>query len=147
MNEPKLLILDEPTVGLDPILQEEFYKILDEVSQTGTTVFMSSHNLPEVEKTCSRVAMIKSGKLLTVKKISELEGKKIHRVIATFDEPVSKDQIAGKGIEISKEIEGGFEMTVKGEIDPFIKKLSKFKVESVQINQANLEEIFMEFYK
>ena len=72
---------------------------------------------------------------------------RITQIKISIDEPVSKDQIAGKGIEISKEIEGGFEMTVKGEIEPFIKKLSKFKVESVQINQANLEEIFMEFYK
>ena len=147
MNEPKLLIMDEPTVGLDPILQEEFYKILREFSAKDVAVFMSSHNLPEVEKICSRVAMIKSGKIVSVQKISALEGKKLHTVRVTFAEKVAENELADKDVEIIDQIDGGYILAVKHEIDPFIKKLAKFKIESISISQANLEEIFMEFYK
>jgi ABC-2 type transport system ATP-binding protein len=147
MNSPELLIMDEPTAGLDPILQEEFYKTITQLSEQGTTVFMSSHNLPEVEKICSRVAMIKSGKLIAVKKISELEGKKIHSVRVTFAEPVKKDDLIGRNVAITDEMPNGFELSVKSGIDQFIKKIAKYKVESVSITQASLEEIFMEFYK
>ena len=147
MNEPELLILDEPTTGLDPILQEEFYKLVRRLSENGTTIFMSSHNLPEVEKVCSRVAMIKSGKLITLQKISEMEGKKIHSIRITFNEKVEASSLKDSKTEIQEIIPNGFELSVKGNIDNFIKKIAKFKVESLSINQANLEEIFMEFYR
>jgi ABC-2 type transport system ATP-binding protein len=147
MNKPELLVFDEPTVGLDPILQEEFYKILKEFTSSGVTVFMSSHNLPEVEKVCSQVAMIKSGKILTTQKISGLKGKKIHSVRVTFSEPVKKEEIADRNIEIEEEIQGGYQLCVKHNINLFIEKIAKFKVESIQISQASLEEIFMEFYE
>ncbi|MCX6809993.1 MAG: ABC transporter ATP-binding protein [Candidatus Berkelbacteria bacterium] len=147
MSEPEFLVMDEPTASLDPILQEEFYKIIRKLSSEGVTVFMSSHNLAEVEKVCSKVAMIKSGKLITVQKISALEGKKIHSVKITFSEKVSKDLLVDKNTEIQEEIPNGFELSVKGEMDAFIKKIAKLKIESISIMQANLEEIFLEFYK
>ena len=147
MHEPKLLIMDEPTAGLDPILQEEFYKILRDISAKDVTVFMSSHNLSEVEKVCSRVAMIKSGKIVSVQKISAFEGKKLHTIRVTFAKKVAENELADKNVEIVDQIDGGYILTVKHEIDPFIKKLAKFKIESISISQANLEEIFMEFYK
>ena len=147
MNSPELLVLDEPTAGLDPLLQEEFYKILKELSFKGVTVFMSSHNLAEIEKICTRVAMIKNGKIININKISALEGKKIHSVRITFGQEVKKSDLTDKNTSIEEEIPGGFVVTVKGSIDSFIKKISKFKIESLSITQANLEEIFLEFYK
>lgn len=147
MNEPKLLVMDEPTAGLDPILQEEFYKILRELSSAGVTVFMSSHNLAEVEKVCSRVAMIKTGKIVAIQKISDMEGKKIHTVRITFDQKVDDNQIFDKNTEIVERIPDGYILNVKHEIDPFIKKIAKLNIATLSISQANLEEIFMEFYK
>lgn len=147
MNNPQVLILDEPTAGLDPLLQEEFYKILKELSFKGVTVFMSSHNLAEVEKICTRVAMIKNGKIVNINKISELEGKKIHSVRVTFKQEVKKSDLFDKNTVISEEITGGYIISVKGSIDVFIKKIAKFQIESISITQANLEEIFLEFYK
>lgn len=148
MNEPQLLIMDEPTYGLDPILQEEFYKIARELTKSGATVFMSSHNLPEVEKVCTRVAMIKSGKIITVQKISALEGKRVYSVYIAFEGKVpEKDELADQNTEIIDEIADGYLISVKGAIDPFVKKTAKYKIAALQITQANLEEIFMEFYK
>jgi len=148
MSKPELLVMDEPTYGLDPILQEEFYKIVREVTKNGTTVFMSSHNLPEVEKVCTRVAMIKSGKLITVQKISALEGKKVHSVHIAFSGNIpEKNELADYNTEIVEETADGYLVSVKGEIDPFIKKIAKYKIAALQITQANLEEIFMEFYR
>jgi len=147
MHEPELLVMDEPTVGLDPMLQEEVYRIFKRLSQKGVTIFMSSHNLPEVEKVCTRVAMIKEGKLITVRKISDLEGKKIHSVRIVFDEPIDQKNIEDKNIKVVKEIEDGLQISVKGDIDSFIKKIAKLKVKTIQISQANLEEIFFEFYR
>jgi len=147
MHQPKLLILDEPTAGLDPILQEEFYRMLKELSFKGVTTLMSSHNLAEVEKICSRVAMIKSGKIVTVKKISDLEGKKIHSIRITFKKEINKSEIEDKNIKVVEVIPGGFLLNVKGQIDDFVKKISKFSIESLTISQANLEEIFLEYYK
>lgn len=73
MFQPRLLILDEPTLGLDPLLQNMVYEILLDFHQKGTTIFMSSHNLAEVEKICSRVAIIKEGKLVATEEIANLK--------------------------------------------------------------------------
>lgn len=147
MNNPELLIMDEPTAGLDPIFQETFYKTIIEMAKSGTTVFMSSHNLPEVEKVCDRVAMIKSGKIIAIDKISKLEGKKIHTVRITFSKKIDQKELLSKDIELVEVIENGYELAVKGNIDQFIKKIARFDIEGISISQANLEEIFMEFYK
>lgn len=147
MNNPEFIILDEPTASLDPILQEELYSLMRQFVGGGGTVLMSSHNLPEVEKVCSKVAMIKSGKIITVQKISELEGRKLHSVIVTFRDKVSKNDLQDDNIVVNSEFERGFELTIRHEIDAFIKKIAKYNIENLQITQANLEEIFMEFYK
>src|SRR6476661_7429170 len=84
MHRPRLLILDEPTSGLDPLNQQEFARMVGEVREEGRTVFLSSHVLTEVEQTCSRVAIIREGRLVRVGGVTELKGLKRHEVTITF---------------------------------------------------------------
>lgn len=91
--------------------------------------------------------MIKSGKIIAIDKISKLEGKKIHTVRITFSKKIDQKELLSKDIELVEVIENGYELAVKGNIDQFIKKIARFDIEGISISQANLEEIFMEFYK
>ncbi|MFA6422864.1 MAG: ABC transporter ATP-binding protein [Patescibacteria group bacterium] len=144
VNKPKVIILDEPTSGLDPLLQNTFNKILKDLSAQGTTIFMSSHNLHEVEEICGRVAIIKDGKLMAVESIRDLKQKRIYRVTVSFEKDVPDLSKVIDKIEEKKD--GGIVAIVKGDINPFITELSSHKVKSLEIIQAPLDEIFLEFY-
>ena len=80
MHRPELLILDEPTAGLDPLVQHEFYHLIDEAREAGQTVFLSSHVLPEVQRVCDRVAFIREGELVAVEDVSDLTGRAVREL-------------------------------------------------------------------
>ena len=147
MSEPEILILDEPTLGLDPLLQNTIHQILKDLQNKGRTVFMASHNLSEVERICSRVAIIKEGKLAAVESIQELKKKKIYTVSVYFDQKYNKEDFISDDVVISKEMPNNLVLSVKGNINPLIKKLNKYKLKDLEIRHAALEEIFLEFYK
>jgi ABC-2 type transport system ATP-binding protein len=148
MHKPKLLILDEPTVGLDPFLQNYIYEILRAEVAKGSTVFMSSHNLAEVEKVCDRVIVLREGKIVAVETISALRSKKIYTIDAFFEGEVPKKELTSDGAELIEEFSDGLVMKVKGDIKPILTKLSSYKnLKDVSISHASLEEVFMEFYK
>ena len=148
MHAPKLLILDEPTVGLDPMLQNYIYEILKAQAAKGNTVFMSSHNLAEVEKICDRVIVLREGKIVAVETVSDLRAKKIYTIYAYFEGSVPKKELVTDGAHLIKEFSGGLALKVKGDIKPLLVKLSSFKnLKDVEISHASLEDVFMEFYK
>ena len=148
MHQPKLLILDEPTVGLDPLLQNYIYEILKDQTAKGNTVFMSSHNLAEVEKVCDRVIVLKEGKIVAIETISALREKKIYTIYAYFEGAVPKKELTTDGAHLIKELPGGLALKVRGDIKPLLVKLSRHKnLKDVEISHASLEEVFMEFYK
>jgi len=147
MHEPKLLVMDEPTVGLDPLLQNEIYKVLIEMRDRGTTIFISSHNLPEVEKLCDRVAIIKNGKLVAVESIKVLGKKKLHKIEASFKDKFSKSEFEHDGVESVDEISRGLLITVVGDLNPVLRTIAKHKVNDIEITHASLEDVFMKFYK
>lgn len=147
MTEPEIMVLDEPTVGLDPILQNEVYKILDEFNQRGATIFMSSHNLPEVENICHRVGIIKDGKLVATESIDNLTEKKIHIIHAYFEDKFKKEDFNFDGVEVKQHFEDGLILNVKGDISPVIKKLGQYKLKDIEVTHATLEDVFMEFYR
>ena len=88
MHRPELLILDEPTAGLDPLVQHEFYHLVEEAREAGQTVFLSSHNLPEVQRVCDRVAFVREGTLLAVEDVADLTGRAVRELDVTFAAPV-----------------------------------------------------------
>ena len=147
MFEPELLVMDEPTVGLDPLLQAKIYEILEDVKKRGTTVFMSSHNLPEVERLCSRVAIIKDGKIVTTEDIQSLKNKRIHVVTVHFNGAFNKNDFQFDGVSVGQELPEGLILDVKGDINPLMKKLANFQLKDLEITHASLEEIFLEFYQ
>lgn len=146
MHNPKLLILDEPSSGLDPLVQQEFYKILKVFSEKGATVFLSSHILSEVEKVCDRVGIIKEGNLVTVENVDDLKHKKVRHMNIAFAQSVNPEEFKLPGIVEVRQNGKFMRITVKGEIDSLIKKLSKFKVEDMDFTTASLEDIFLEYY-
>lgn len=146
MFEPQVVIMDEPTVGLDPLLQNKIYEILENLKSKGVTIFMSSHNLAEVDRLCNKVGIIKSGKLLTIESIQELKDKRMHTVTCYFNEPFNRNDFIFDGIEIRKDLPGGLELGIKGDINPLIRKLANYNLKEMEIAHASLEEIFLEFY-
>ncbi|HEY3375787.1 MAG TPA: ABC transporter ATP-binding protein [Candidatus Aquicultor sp.] len=146
MHKPKLLLLDEPTSGLDPLMQEEFYNLIKEFKADGQTVFLSSHILPEIEKICDRVGIVKDGNLVTIEKISDIAAKKVRYVDLTLAEPVNVDEFRVPGVTQIDQIDNHIRLTVKGEIDPLIKKLAQYDVLDMIAEHASLEEIFLEYY-
>ena len=92
-HDPELLVLDEPTTGLDPLMQEEFLDVVAEQRDRGRTVLLSSHDLAEVERVCDRVAIIREGRLAAVERVSELRGRAYHRVSIEFESPVDRRRV------------------------------------------------------
>ncbi|NQU99433.1 MAG: ABC transporter ATP-binding protein, partial [Parcubacteria group bacterium] len=147
MFEPKILIFDEPTNALDPLLQNEVYELIKEQVSKGSTVFMSSHNLGEVERVCSRVGIIKKGKMVAEESILKLKDKKLYDIKVCFEEKVDQEELKKNGIEVAQELPNCLILKAKGDINPVIQKLSQYKLRDLNIERANLEDIFMEFYE
>lgn len=145
MASPKLLILDEPTRGLDPLLQSVFHELLREYRDGGGTVFLSSHNLAEVDDLCNQVAIIKEGELVTSASIEALKQKNLHSISVTF---------AGKvpdlsELEVENFVVAGHKATfqIRGDINRALHELSKHAVRDIEITRATLEQMFMEMYR
>lgn len=147
MFQPELLILDEPTLGLDPLLQNVIYELLEEATKRGATVFMSSHNLAEVDRICHRIGIIKQGKMVAIESIQSMKDKKMHEVYVRFAGHFNKNDFAADGMQIIHESAESITFNVKGDINPVIKKLSAYQLKDIHITQASLEEIFLEFYE
>lgn len=146
MHQPKLLILDEPTLSLDPLLRNTVHEILKAEAKKGKTIFMSSHNLAEVEKICDRVAIIKEGKIVDIESIADIKKKRLYTIEVFFRGKVPKTELAKAGVEITKEFSNGLILSVKGDIKPVLTKLARHKLKDLEITHASLEEVFMEFY-
>jgi len=146
-NKPKLLILDEPTSGLDPLMQIEFYKLMKELKKQGTTIFMSSHVLSEVEKVCDRVGILKKGKLIALKNIEELQREKARVVNIYFKENYNPDDFKLEGVDIQEADKDHIHLILRGEIDPLIKAMTKYHLRDVSFVEPDLEEVFLKYYE
>ena len=147
MSDPELVVMDEPTVGLDPLLQNTIYEILNDLKKRGKTILISSHNLPEVERLCDRVGIIKQGKMVAVETLKELSGKRLHRVEVRFAEKVKPKDFEFDGVENIEELPDGMIFNVSGDLNPVLAKLAKYKVADMSITHADLEDVFLKFYE
>ncbi len=147
MHEPELLILDEPTSGLDPLMQDEFEKMVREANANGTTVFMSSHILPEIEDVCHRVGIIRAGRLVAVEEIDTLKAKAFRSIDIKFDGQVSLEEFSDlEGVTGVTVLDGTLSCQVVGTLDPLIKAAALHTVVNVTTHEPSLEEIFMAYY-
>lgn len=148
MHSPKLLLLDEPTTGLDPFLQQSVTQLLQKHAENGNTVFLSSHNLTEVERTCDRVLIIKEGKLVELASIDKVKENKLYTVFLHFDgKAPARELLESEDVKVIRKVNNGYNIQVKGDIDKFLKKVSRYQLSDIEITHATLEEIFLEFYK
>lgn len=147
MHDPEILILDEPTLGLDPLMQQTFYTILGEFKERGRTIFLSSHILSEVERACDRVGIVKQGRLVEVRSIEEFRQNKIRHMDVVFSERVDPAEFRQLPMVISAELLDSYmRITVKGDIDALIKQLAVHTVEDLTFTQPSLEDFFLSFY-
>jgi ABC-2 type transport system ATP-binding protein len=148
MHEPDLLVLDEPTQGLDPLVQQTFYGLIDETRARGGTVFLSSHILPEVERTCDRVGIIRDGRLLTVDDVGGLKAKALRSIEFHFAERVDPALFASLPSVVSAEAHGeSVALTIQGELDEVVKEAARHTVVNVETHEPSLEEIFLRAYE
>lgn len=147
MHKPKVLILDEPTTGLDPLLQDVIYDTLQAETKRGVSIFMSSHNLSEVERVCDRVLIIKQGKIVERERISNLKSKRLYTVNVYFEGKYNAKEFMKNGISVTKNYGDGLQLSVKGDIRPLLKLIQKKELRDIEIKHSTLEDVFLEFYK
>jgi len=143
MHKPSLLILDEPTLGLDPIVQRELRKLVQESKDNGATVILSSHVLTEVESVCSRIGLINNGRVIKEGTMSELKKTRSHIVNAKLIGSLSsRDELEAVGVHNLKIDGQDVSFEVHGEIDRALKVLAKYEVIELDSRELSLEEVF-----
>jgi len=145
-HDPELAILDEPTEGLDPLMQRAFYDVLDDLRAAGRTIFLSSHVLSEVERVCNRVAIIRSGRLVALEDVTALLARrKRHVELRVRGRPPDLSLVPGvSGIAVHDSL---LSCQLEGEVGPFLSAIAGVPVVDLTIEPAHLEEAFLEFYE
>jgi ABC-2 type transport system ATP-binding protein len=150
MHRPRLLLLDEPTNGLDPLNQQEFDAMVREAQSEGRTVFLSSHILSEVEKMCSRVGIIREGRLVRIGGVSELKHIKRYEITIHFAQPVPIETFAKldgvAGVE-ALDNGSGVRLAMQGPADSVIKAAAQYRVVSLTSYEPSLEDVFLRYYE
>lgn len=148
-HKPKLLILDEPTSGLDPLVQNEFYRILLDLKKEGTTIFFLSHNLPEVERVCDRIGIIKEGTLVDVETIEKLRSHRRKIVEVRFKEPYKREEFSKlEGIEIIEARDDFLRLyTESSVINTLLEHLTNYKIADINFSYPDLEGVFLKYYE
>jgi ABC-2 type transport system ATP-binding protein len=148
MVQPRLLVLDEPTGGLDPLNQHEFYDMCKEAKADGATVFLSSHILSEVEHISDRVAIIRGGRLVRLAKIHELHEMRVHHVEIEFKGEVPLEGIrAAEGVDNVTTEDHRVTCVVRGSFEPLMKAISSSEVVNLSSHEPNLEDVFLTYYR
>jgi ABC-2 type transport system ATP-binding protein len=149
MSQPELLLLDEPTAGLDPLMQQEVYRLLREARADGATVFFSSHIISEVEVLAERVAIIREGVIVEEAEPHQLVSMALRRARVRFKEAVDLGPLAQvEGVSLLAESNGNVAtLQVEGEIDGLIKALAAYPVSDFETERPSLEEIFLAYYE
>jgi ABC-2 type transport system ATP-binding protein len=146
LHRPKLLILDEPTNGLDPLVQQKLFNELLALKKQGSTIFLSSHNLTEVEEFCDRVAIIKEGKILEVKNLADITNKTIKKITLKISQDIA-DKIKNIGGEIVSIKDNNITFNYNGDLNKFIALISSYSIENMIIEEKKLSEVFMTYYE
>jgi len=148
LHSPKILILDEPTTGLDPLMQAKFFELIHAENQKGMTIFLSSHVLSEVQMLCKRVAIIKEGKIVQLENIETLRKMQLKKVYIESEDQVSRETMNISGIKDFTAGPGNLvTFMYSGDTNQLIGLLAQRKLLNLRIEEPTLEEIFMHYYK
>ena len=147
LHRPELLILDEPTSGLDPLMQEEFLALVAEERERGAAVFLSSHELDEVQRVCDRVGIVRGGRLVAVERIDELLGKARRRFAVELRDPTGLERLRSLPGVADLEIAGNrASFTAAGDLDAVVRELAGHHVVDLEATHPSLEEVFLGYY-
>jgi ABC-2 type transport system ATP-binding protein len=149
MHDAPLLILDEPSSGLDPLMQVEFVELLEEERTRGKSIFLSSHQLPEVERIADRVAIIREGRLVAVEEVAHLKKLRERRMEVLLGETVPPERFSElEGVRVVSVHPGGkhLELAVRGHLGPLLRALGEMPVEDLTFRPPDLESIFLHYY-
>jgi ABC-2 type transport system ATP-binding protein len=144
---PALLILDEPTEGLDPLMQESFYGLLADVKREGATVFMSSHVLSEVERVCDRIAILRKGEMVLLSSVQESRRLAPRRVRVFFRENVNDPPELPPGHELTEKTPRLWRLTVVGPLGPLLALLEGLPIKDMEVDEVRLEDIVLRYYR
>ncbi len=146
LHSPKLIILDEPTSGLDPLMQQKFFDLIKAENQKGATVLMSSHILPEVQKLCSRVAIIKEGSIVKIEDIQTMRNTAYKKIRLSFADGAPQALASLAGVTDFKQTGTETSFLFKGNINEVVRAISAQELLNLSIEEPDLEEIFMHYY-
>src|SRR5262249_3487383 len=146
-SDPPLLMLDEPTEGLDPCIQESFYEWLADLKQRGRTVFMSSHVLSEVARVCDRVALLRKGELALLATVEEIRKLAPRRVRVSYTEDVTLEPKLSSGHEIIELGPRVWSLRVEGALGPLLNLLATLPVKDLEVEEPRLEDVLIKYYR
>ncbi|MGE5545209.1 MAG: ABC transporter ATP-binding protein [Bacillota bacterium] len=146
MHKPRLLILDEPANGLDPLMQSRLFSLLTEINRKGTTVFLSSHNLLEVQRFCHRVGIIREGTIIEVNRVDTLLSAASRRVTVRSQDDLNKP-LQELGIKEMEAVNHTYDFVFNGQMDQLIKLLARYTIDDLRIEEPSLEDQFMHYYE
>ena len=146
MGQEPLLVMDEPTTGLDPLMQREFLALVAEVRVSGRTVFLSSHNLPEVERSCDRVAIIREGRLVEVRAVQELLGDHWRSINLVLGDAPAADAFDLPDVRLLASTGRDVHLMVRGDVRPVLRRIAALDVRDVAITTPDIEDVFLGYY-
>lgn len=146
MGEEPLLVMDEPSSGLDPLMQREFLALVSEVRAAGRTVFLSSHNLPEVERACDRVGIIREGRLVDVSTVSDLQASHWRSVSLVLTAPPAPGMFDLPNVRVVSASARDVHLMVQGDVNPLLMRLATIEVGDISIATLEIEDVFLGYY-
>jgi ABC-2 type transport system ATP-binding protein len=147
IHRPSLLILDEPTMGLDPLMQEQFFTVVRKVHAEGMTIFFSSHVLQEVERICDRVAVVKDGAIVEVGGMGTLRAGRFVKVRLSWEGTRPKGLLALEGVIPHGEADGVLELRYDGDPNLLVRELARANLRRFTVTEPSLDEIFLHYYE
>ena len=147
MGDEPLLIMDEPTSGLDPLMQREFLTLVSEVRAAGRTVFLSSHNLPEVERACDRVGIIRDGRLVDVSSVADLQASHWRSVSLVLMATPPPGMFDFPNVRVVSASARDVHLMVQGDVNPLLRRLATVEVGDISIATLEIEDVFLGYYE
>ena len=146
MNKPDLLILDEPTTGLDPLIQQTVMELVREANRAGATVFFSSHILPEVQAVCDRVGIIREGQLVATERVEDLMTQHFKRVRFCFATALPEDAFTGEGLTVMARDGQAITLEIRQDLPQVMEEAASYGITDIETIDVSLEEIFLAYY-
>jgi len=147
MGREPLLVMDEPSTGLDPLMQREFLALVAEARAAGRTVFLSSHNLTEVERACDRVAIIREGRIVKTASVAALIGDHTRSVNLVLDRPAGSGAFELPGVTVLSSTGQDVHLMVRGDVNPLLRRLAGLEVRDIAVSTPDVEDLFFHYYE